>query len=122
MATGYNGPPAGYPNCTTTPCEGAKFPSGQGLHLCKAIHAEANAISQCKKIEDVTTAYVTAFPCNQCIEKLLDTKIQRIVYLQEYSHPDAIIRWTESGRDKDWIFDQIDDESPVHMFANIYGF
>ena len=77
---------------------------------------------QCPNIFTVKTAYVTASPCELCIEKLLKTSCQRIVFLQEYPHPAAKIRWIESGRDIDWIFDLIDDESPVHMFAKLYGF
>lgn len=122
LATGYNGPPAGEINCTTTPCEGAKYPSGQGLNLCKATHAEHNALMQCPNIFTIDTAYVTAFPCNECLMKLLKTSCNRIVYLQEYSHPQAKIDWADSGRDSTWIFDAIEDSSPVHLFANLYGF
>ena len=122
LATGYNGPPAGEPNCTEHPCEGARLPSGTGLNLCRATHAEHNAIKQCSNIFNIRTAYVTASPCNMCIDKLLATSCQRIVFLQEYPHNDARLRWIESGLSIDWIFDLIDDESPVHMFANIYGF
>lgn len=122
LATGYNGPPAGEPNCTEHPCEGARLPSGTGLNLCKATHAEHNAIKQCKNIFNIETAYVTASPCNMCIDKLFATSCKRIVYLQEYPHSEGRLQWIERGRQIDWIFDLIDDESPVHMFANIYGF
>lgn len=124
ISTGYNGPPAGEPNCREQPCEGANYPSGFGLNLCRAIHAEKNAIDRCKDKSRIHTAYVTATPCTQCMEALLDTPCQRIVYLQEYAanHNHAKIRWVESGRKIDWIFDLITDESPVHMFANLYGF
>jgi deoxycytidylate deaminase len=57
-----------------------------------------------------------------CIDKLFATSCKRIVYLQEYPHSEGRLQWIERGRQIDWIFDLIDDESPVHMFANIYGF
>lgn len=122
VATGYNGPPASEPNCTEEPCEGAKAPSGTALHLCRAVHGEHNAIMQCNNIFQIKTAYVTASPCMQCTEKLLETSCQRIVYLQSYPHGEARQLWTDNGRAINCIFNLIDDESPVHMFANIYGF
>ena len=122
LATGYNGPPACEPNCTEQPCEGAKAPSGTALHLCRAVHGEHNAILQCPNIFQIHTAYVTASPCDQCMEKLLQTSCQRIVYLQRYPHNDALAKWILAGRKEDCIIDMIDDESPIHMFSNIYGF
>lgn len=124
ISTGYNGPPSGQPNCREQPCEGANYPSGFGLHLCRAVHSEVNAINRCRDISRIHTAYVTATPCEMCMDALLKTPCKRIVYLQEYAsnHNHAKIRWIESGREIDWIFDLINDESPVHTFANIYGF
>lgn len=122
LATGYNGPPSGEPNCTSEPCEGAFAASGTNLHLCRATHAEHNALMQCSNIFTIRTAYVTAQPCQQCMEKLMKTSCSRIVYLQEYPHQHAKIDWMQSGRDIDWIYDLIDDDSPVHMFTKIYGF
>lgn len=122
LSTGYNGPPAGEPNCTTSPCAGAKLPSGTGLHLCRADHAEDNALRQCPNIFNIKTAYVTASPCVNCMSKLLLTSCERVVYLQSYPHEQAMIDWIGSGRTIVSIYDLIDEESPVHMFANIYGF
>lgn len=122
LSTGYNGPPKGVVNCTTSPCEGAKMPSGTGLHLCKATHAEDNAIRQCPNIFKIRTAYVTASPCDMCTDKFLLTACQRIVYLNAYPHSDAPKRWQDNGRIIESIYDLIGDESPVHMFANLYGF
>jgi hypothetical protein len=39
------------------------LPSGTGLDVCEAIHAEQNALLQCKDVEQIDTAYVTAMPC-----------------------------------------------------------
>lgn len=122
LSTGYNGPAVGLPNCTDTPCAGAKAPSGTGLHLCQATHAEHNALLQCANVFRIKTAYCTASPCVGCIQKLLQTPCKEIVFLQEYPHPEALDEWADHGRVAKSIYDQIDANSPVHFFANIYGF
>jgi deoxycytidylate deaminase len=48
IATGYNGVAAGQEHCIDNPCEGAQLKSGEGLDKCEAIHAEQNALLQCK--------------------------------------------------------------------------
>lgn len=64
VSTGYNGPPSGEPNCTDVPCGGQTQQSGQGLNLCKAIHAEINAYSQAgERLSSVTDMFLTAGPC-----------------------------------------------------------
>lgn len=122
LATGYNGPPAGATNCTSKPCAGAKYPSGQGLHLCEATHAEDNALRQCPNIFKIKTAYVTATPCTNCMDMILKTSCERIVYLQAYasSHSGAIDKWLGNGRQIEQLI--VDEQSPVHIFTNIYGF
>ena len=49
IATGYNGVPAGMPNCLDGGClrcqnPNGRFPSGTGYDLCICVHAEQNAI------------------------------------------------------------------------------
>jgi len=99
LATGYNGPASGQPNCYVHPCAGAGLPSGEGLHLCEAIHAEQNALLQCRDAWTISTAYVTASPCTTCLKLLLNTTCERIVFLEEYPHPEAKELWTRAGRE-----------------------
>ena len=87
LATGYNGVAAGLPHCNHTEtvehheigmaeprlvevfphaCAGAWSPSGTNLDACQAIHAEQNALLQCRDIYQIHTAYVTASPCVTC--------------------------------------------------------
>ncbi|MGB9637618.1 MAG: deoxycytidylate deaminase, partial [Microgenomates group bacterium] len=49
LATGYNGAPRGMKHCLTIGCirDELKIPSGTRAELCRAIHAEQNAIIQC---------------------------------------------------------------------------
>ena len=109
LATGYNGVAAGLPHCNelghdvTFPhaCSGASAPSGTNLDGCQAIHAEQNALLQCRDVYSIDTCYVTASPCMTCTKLLLNTSCQRIVFLEEYPHAAAKDLWTSSGRQ--WI-------------------
>lgn len=108
LATGYNGVAAGLPHCnqrdpfhpTGFPhaCSGASAPSGQSLDACQAIHAEQNAMLQCRDVYAIHTAYVTASPCMTCIKLLLNTTCERIVFVEEYPHPEARKLWESAGR------------------------
>jgi dCMP deaminase len=79
-------------------CSGTKSPSGTNLDACQAIHAEQNALLQCRDVYDIHTAYVTASPCVTCCKLLLNTGCRRIVFVEEYPHPAARDLWTASGR------------------------
>lgn len=108
LATGYNGVAAGQPHCnehdpffeTGYPhaCSGAHAPSGTNLDGCQAIHAEQNALLQCRDMYAIHTAYVTASPCMTCIKLLLNTNCERIVFVEEYPHSAAKDLWIGSGR------------------------
>ena len=113
LATGYNGVAAGQAHCNeevwgdgailTWPnaCPGARAPSGQGLDTCQAIHAEQNALLQCRDVYAIHTAYVTASPCITCCKLLLNTSCERIVFFEAYPHPEARALWEGAGRS--WI-------------------
>ena len=108
MATGYNGVASGLPHCNhhdpfcdvgfPHACSGAKASSGQDLDGCQAIHAEQNALLQCRDVYQIHTAYVTASPCVTCTKLLLNTSCERIVYLDEYPHSAARALWVGAGR------------------------
>lgn len=98
IATGYNGVAAGRPHCTEAPCPGANAPSGQSLDLCQALHAEQNALLQCKDMYDIEAAYVTASPCVTCLKLLLNTSCKAIYFIDEYPHAAAKQMWVEAGR------------------------
>lgn len=101
LSTGYNGPPAGDEHCIEYPCPGSDLPSGRGLDVCEAIHAEQNALLACPRVYDVHTCYVTASPCMHCLKMLLNTPCQRIVFLQYYPHTAAEAKWKSRGRE--WV-------------------
>lgn len=122
LATGYNGLPSGVVNCTDNPCAGAHSPSGTNLAACGATHAEINALQQCPNIFQIQTAYVTASPCTHCIDQLLFTSCQRIVYLQEYPHKDSFHKWRGDGRLIESIYEIVSADSEINIFAKLYGF
>ena len=82
-------------------CHGANAPSGQSLDTCQAIHAEQNALLQCRDVYAIHTAYVTASPCITCCKLLLNTSCERIVFFETYPHPEARTLWEGAGRS--WI-------------------
>lgn len=92
LSTGYNGPAARMPHCIESPCAGAEQPSGQGLELCEALHAEQNALLQCRDVWEIDTVYCTTAPCVTCVKLLLNTSARRIVFVESYPHADAAKR------------------------------
>ncbi|MBM3498542.1 MAG: cytidine deaminase, partial [Armatimonadetes bacterium] len=94
LATGYNGPPRGLRHCAELGgCyrEQMGVPSGQRHELCRALHAEQNAIIQAALhgVETTrSTLYVTNFPCSLCAKMLINAGVIRIVYRGHY--PDEL--------------------------------
>jgi len=78
MSMGYNGTPAGMDNC----CEDADNKTKSLV-----LHAEMNAVIKAAKTGNAvkdSTLYVTLSPCVDCAKYLLQSGIQRVVYLNEY--------------------------------------
>lgn len=113
LATGYNGVAAGTPHCNEVgkiskvsldveevhpyQCEGAYAKSGEALDKCQAIHAEQNALLQCKDVYEIEAVYTTTFPCIHCMKLLMNTSCKIIYYQDDYA--DSInlqIMWAES--------------------------
>ncbi len=82
-------------------CSGAKSPSGTNLDGCQAIHAEQNALLQCRDVYSIYTCYVTTSPCMTCTKLLLNTSCKRIIFKVRYSQTEAEKLWTSAGRE--WI-------------------
>lgn len=82
-------------------CPGAESPSGTNLEACQAIHAEQNALLQCRDVYEINDAYVTTAPCITCAKLLLNTSCKRIIFLEEYPHAEAKELWLSTGRE--WI-------------------
>jgi dCMP deaminase len=105
LSTGYNGVARGMPHCTDKPCPGALLPSGTGLDACEAIHAEINALLQCRDINAVHTAYLTCTPCVSCVKALMASGCQHIVASSAYaaSHDHARELWEATAGRTWWV-------------------
>lgn len=90
LATGYNGTAKGVAHCTDVPCEGANAPSGTGLDKCEAIHAEQNALLQCRDVMDIQYAYCTTLPCVHCMKLLMNTSVEAIYFDQPYPNAEKV--------------------------------
>lgn len=89
LSMGYNGAPTKLEHCEKTGClrQQLNIPSGQRAEICRAVHAEQNAIIQAAKhgvsIENASI-YITSFPCSICAKMLINAGINEIVYDEEY--------------------------------------
>jgi len=111
ISTGYNGPPRGVPTCDQSwyiderfkkkyghhlnnlksdaqvqgvcPRRIIGFPSGQGLEICPAGHAERNALINAAKLgieTDKTKLYMScATPCTPCMVEIINSGVEEII-------------------------------------------
>ncbi|MFH1062476.1 MAG: dCMP deaminase family protein [Candidatus Omnitrophota bacterium] len=89
LTTGYNGAPSGLKHCEKTGCmrEQMNIPSGQRHELCRALHAEMNAILQAAQYGislEGSMIYCTNQPCIICAKMIINAGIKRIVVLKNY--------------------------------------
>ena len=103
IATGYNGNPSGFQHCIDNPCAGSNSESGKDLDKCEAIHAEQNALLQCKNVYDIDRVYTTLEPCIHCIKLLLNTSANQIIFGEKYVHTKARELWEKSQRNYTYI-------------------
>ena len=96
IATGYNGAPKGLKHCAQLGgClrEKLHVPSGERHELCRALHAEQNAIIQAATLGQSIeggTIYVTHHPCSICAKMILNAGLERIVIREGY--PDTLAK------------------------------
>lgn len=109
ISTGYNGPPRGVPTCDqrwhldhkflkkyeeayvnykadlkgVCPRRVIGFPSGQGLEICPAGHAERNALINAARFGTETKGtklYMTcAVPCTPCLVEIINAGVKEII-------------------------------------------
>ena len=105
VATGYNGVASGQEHCIDNPCGGAKFKSGEGLDVCQAIHAEQNALLQCRDVYDIETIYCTVSPCIHCVKLLLNTSVKNIIFGEKYIDCEVLgDYWWKNKKDGSWSY------------------
>jgi dCMP deaminase len=95
LATGYNGAPSGLEHCLDIGClrEKLGIPSGQRHELCRALHAEQNAIIQAAVYGTPlkgSILYLTNQPCVICAKMIINAGIKEVVTGGDY--PDKMAR------------------------------
>ena len=89
LTTGYNGAAKGIDDCMALGClrDQLKIKSGERHEICRAIHAEQNAIIQAG-VHGVningSTLYCTHSPCIICAKMIVNSGIKRIVIGSDY--------------------------------------
>ena len=89
ISTGYNGAAKGAKDCLELGClrDEMGIKSGEKHEICRAIHAEQNAIIQAssKGISlDGSTMYCTHTPCNICAKMMVNAGIKEVIVFERY--------------------------------------
>lgn len=102
LGKGNNSVPNNCKICTIDNCLRKKYSlkSGEKQELCRAVHAEQNAIlNSLKDGEDIknSTMYVTKSPCMICAKLIINSGISKIVYANKYPDLEAFKILNEAG-------------------------
>lgn len=85
ISDGYNGTPEGFDNCCEFQDRDETKP--------EVLHAESNAILKLARSTascEGATLYVTTAPCFHCAKMIIQARIKRVVFLNEYRLPDGV--------------------------------
>ncbi len=102
VSGGYNGAPAGMKDCLELGClrDAQNIPSGTRTEVCRAVHAEENAIIQAA-VHGISirgaTIYCTHSPCRRCAKMLINAGITRFVTCNEYADNEFIDLFQQAG-------------------------
>jgi dCMP deaminase len=103
LGSGYNGTPAGYPNCTESErgCRRCAIRieqpeaglSGKLYDICLCVHAEQNAMLTAARFGtalDGAFLYTTLQPCFNCLKELMQVRLCGVIFRREWEarHPD----------------------------------
>ena len=125
IASGYNGAPPRVKNCLDRGCrkeeKGVGF-EDKGKGVCRAIHAEANAMDQIAR-ENLkgTTIYSLYLPCSACAKEIVGSGIERVVYAKNYEERDCLTKelFAEAGVKLEQL--ELDIEKCFNMIREAYG-
>ena len=91
ISDGFNGTPSGFDNC----CE-----NDAGETHWYVLHAEANAILKVAKSThncNGATLYLTLSPCKDCSKLVVQSGIERVVYINSYKDTSGVDFLKEAG-------------------------
>lgn len=103
LTTGYNGAPKNVRSCLEIGrClrQQLKIPSGQRHEICRALHAEQNAIIQAAYHGvnvNGSVIYSNTQPCVMCAKMIINSGIKKVYYQQEYPDELALELLGEAG-------------------------
>lgn len=102
LSTGYNGSPSGLQHCDEIGClrQSLGVPSGERHEICRAVHAEQNALVQAAKHGVAITGadlYTTHQPCVLCTKLLINAGIRRVIFTHSYPDQLAVDMAKEAG-------------------------
>ena len=102
LTTGYNGAASGVKDCLKLGClrDAKGIPSGERHEICRAIHAEQNAIIQAG-LHGInisgSTIYCTHSPCILCAKMIVNTKIKNFTTGGRYADESFKSLFKEAG-------------------------
>ncbi len=101
LSTGYNGAPTKTKDCLTLGClrDELKIKSGEHQEICRAVHAEQNAIIQAANHGvklDGATLYCTHSPCFICAKMIVNAKFKRVVVMENYPDKNSLKLFKEA--------------------------
>ncbi len=102
LTTGYNGAASGIRDCLLLGClrDKLKIPSGHRHEICRAIHAEQNAIIQAG-LHGINirgaAIYCTHSPCILCAKMLANAGIKRFIMCTDYADDSFKALFKEAG-------------------------
>ena len=102
LTTGYNGAASRVKDCIELGClrDEKGIPSGERHEICRAIHAEQNAIIQAG-LHGIniagSTIYCTHSPCILCAKIIVNSKIKRFVTCGNYADKTFRTLFREAG-------------------------
>ena len=105
ISDGYNGTPSGFEN---------KCEDSNNVTHPYVLHAEANAITKLARSSnnsDGSTLYVTASPCIECAQLIIQAGIKKVVYAEKYRLTDGIDLLRQAGVEVIYLNPDNNDEA-----------
>lgn len=100
LTTGYNGAPSGTAHCIDIGCPRKDCPSGTMHEICRAVHAEQNAIIQAA-LHGISTEDASLFcthqPCMLCAKMLINAGVKEVIYDIPYPDEGGLRMLEEAG-------------------------
>ena len=106
LSTGYNGACSGIKDCRELGCLREQISSGERHELCRAVHAEQNAIIQAAAHGTAirgATLYCTHSPCILCAKMIVNAGIKRCYFAEMYSEEAFRDLFNEAGVEYKYI-------------------